>query len=197
MFSFSAHRKLRLDHRSHWELPPHPSVVALSVMIATDLQVADAEAATARLVAHMTESSPNEPQLPTAHRAGEVLSAHDPNGGQQRQQQLQPQQQHSWDEENIPQVQQHAGKRGSNAQSGQAVAAAGVVAGARKQPAKRRKVSKDTPAVYPTAAEGGGSGKADGEAPDAKEVVGRTVQQQFETGIFKVGAQFHDQSDPP
>ena len=169
-------------------------------MIATDLQVADAEAATARLVAHMTESSPNqdhEPlQLLTAHRAGDVLSAHDTNGGQ-RQQQLQPQQQHSRDVENIPQVQQHAGKRGSSAQAGQAVAGAGVLAGGQKQPTKRRKVSKGTSAVHPTAAEGSGSGKADKEAPDAKEVVGRTVQQQFETGIFKVGAQFHDQSDAP
>lgn len=170
----------------------------MSIMTGTCVQVADAEAATARLVAHMTESSPNqdhEPlQLLTAHEASDVLAAHDPNGGQ-RQQQLQPQQQHSWDLENIPQVQQHAGKRGSSAQSGQAVAAAGVVAGGKKQPAKRRKVSKDTPAVHPTAAAGGGSDKADGLAPDAKEIVGRVVQQQFEAGTFKVGVRCHEQSD--
>lgn len=159
-------------------------------MTGSRLQVADAEAATARLVAHMTQSSPNQDhkplQLLTAPKAGDVLSAHDTNSGQ-RQQQLQPQQQHSRDLENIPQVQQHAGKCGSSAQAGQAVAAAGVVAGGKKQPAKRRKVSKDMPAVHPTAAEGVGSGKPDELAPDAKEIVGRVVQQQFETGIFKVG----------
>ena len=133
----------------------------------------------------MTDSSPNQDhgplQLLTAHKAGDVHSA-DTNDGQRNQEQQQPQQQHSSDRENIPQVQQHAGKRRSIAQSG-----AGVLAGGKKQQAKRRKVSKDTAAAHPQAAEGGGTGKDDGLSPDAKEIVGCMVQQQFEAGIFKVG----------
>ena len=156
--------------------------------------MADAEAATARLVAQMTESSPNQDhgplQLLTAHKAGDVHSAHDKNDGQQQQEQQRPQQQHSSDRENIPQGQQHAGKRRSIAQSGHAAAAAGVLAGGKKQQAKRRKVSKDTAAVHLPAAEGGG--KDDGLSPDAKEIIGRMVQQQFEAGVYKVGVSSYE-----
>lgn len=147
--------------------------------------MADAEAATARLVAQMTESSPRQDhgplQLVTAHIAGGVRSAHVTKAGQQQQQQRQ----HSSDWENVPQVQQHAGKRRGIAQSGHA--AADVEAGGKEQQAKRHKVFKDTAPVHPPAAEEGVSGKDDGPPLDAKEIIGRAVQQQFEAGIFKVG----------
>ena len=156
------------------------------------LQVADAEAATARLVAQITESSPKQDhrplQLVAAHRAGDVRCAHNTKDGQQQQQlqQLQQQQhQHSSsDRENEPEVQQHPGKRRGIAQSGHA--AAGTEEGGKKQQAKRRKVSKDKAPVHPPAVEGGPSSKDDGLPPDAKEIVGRPVQQQFEAGVFKV-----------
>ena len=147
--------------------------------------MADAEAATARLVAQMTESSPRQDhgplQLVTAHIAGGVRSAHVTKAGRQQQQQRQ----HSSDWENVPQVQQHAGKRRGIAQSGHA--AADVEAGGKEQQAKRHKVFKDTAPVHPPAAEEGVSGKDDGPPLDAKEIIGRAVQQQFEAGIFKVG----------
>lgn len=155
--------------------------------------MADAEAATARLVAQMTESSPDQNHRPlqivTAHKQGDVLSAHNMNDEQQQQQH----QQHSSDWENMPQVQQHAGKRSS---SGHAAAAADVEAGGKKQPAKRRKVFKDTAPVHPPA-EGEGCGKDDGLPPDAKEIVGRAVQQQFEEGVFQVSVSCYRLSDGP
>lgn len=157
--------------------PQKPHAIAATL---AHLQVADAEAATARLVAQMTESSPNQDnakswplQLLTGHNAGDVRSAHSDGVGQQQQQE------HSSGRENVPQLQQHTGKRSSTAQCEQALPAADLVAGTKKQQAKRRKVS--------TAAEGVGGGNSAGLPPDAKEIVGRSVQQQFQEGVFKVG----------
>lgn len=157
---------------------------------AATLQVADAEAATARLVAQMTESSPNQAeakswplQLLTGQKAGDVRSEHNAGAGQQHQQH----QQHSSDRENVPQLQQHAGKRGSSAQSEQALPGADLVAGCTKKPAKRRKVSRAS-AGDAAAADGAGSGTSAGLPADVQEIVGRAVQQQFQEGVFKVGA---------
>ncbi|KAL3154240.1 hypothetical protein ABBQ32_013740 [Trebouxia sp. C0010 RCD-2024] len=148
------------------------------------MQVADAEAATARLVAQMTESSPNQDdpkswplQLVTGQEAGDGTSVQNVAAGQQ-----QPHQQRSSDRENIPQ--QHAGKRGSNAQSEHAVPAADPVAECTKKPAKRRKVSSAT-AVDITAAQRAAGGTSAGLPPDIQDIVGRTVQQQFQEGVFK------------
>lgn len=157
------------------------------------MKVAGAEAATARLIAQMTESSPERDDA-----AGHQL-----------------QQQHSSDRENVPrqQQQQYTGNRSSNVQ----MAAAEAVA--QKQPSKRRKVSdaegsiaasvqqaaadmdQDVPGmeearqVLCPVADRALSNRASGELPDLhrggealepEELVGRTVQQQFEEGLFKV-----------
>ena len=165
--------------------PQRPHTIAATL---AHLQVADAEAATARLVAQMTESSPNQDnakswplQLLTGHNAGDVRSAHSDGVGQQQQQQ-----EHSSGRENVPQLQQHTGKRSSTAQCEQALPAADLVARTKKQQAKRRKVSTAT-GEQCTAAEGVGGGNSAGLPPDAKEIVGRSVQQQFQEGVFKVG----------
>ena len=133
----------------------------------------------------MTESSPNQDapkswplQLVTGQTAGGGRCAHDAGAAHQQQQQ------HSSDRENVPQPQQHAGKRGSKAQSGHAVPAADLVAGDAKKPAKRRKVSSTT-AVDVTAAQGAAGGTSAGLPPDVQDIVGRTVQQQFQEGVFK------------
>ncbi|KAL3139869.1 hypothetical protein ABBQ38_004164 [Trebouxia sp. C0009 RCD-2024] len=149
------------------------------------MQVADAEAATARLVAQMTESSPNQDdpkswplQLVTGQEAGDGRPAHNTAAGQQQQ----PHQQHSSDRENVPQ--QRPGKRGSNAQSEHDVPAADPVAACTKKLAKRRKVSSAT-AVDATAAQRAAGGTSVGLPPDVKDIVGRTVQQHFQEGVFK------------
>ena len=157
------------------------------------MKVAGAEAATARLIAQMTESSPER----------------DDAAGHQ------PQQQHSSDRENLPQQQQnqYTGKRSNNVQ----MAAAEAVA--QKQPSKRRKVSdaegriaasvqqaaahmdQDVPGVEEArqvlcpvadrALNNRASGEMldlhrAGEALDPEGLIGRAVQQQFEEGLFKV-----------
>ena len=185
-------------------------------MHGTALQVADAEAATAKLIAQMT-ASPSEdadaavqPQLvPMHHHNGPSSS------GVHHQQQ---QQQQSSDRENVPEQQQQqqrqrGGKRGSGVQSNAAHALA------RKQVTKRRKVSTAEgsaalPAQQPAArSDQGIAGQEEArqvlspvadealdrranasrtavwgstEGLDPERVVGCSVEQQFEEGLFKV-----------
>ncbi len=155
------------------------------------MKVAGAEAATARLIAQMTESSPERDDA-----AGHQL-----------------QQQHSSDRENVPrqQQQQYTGKRNNNVQM--------AAAEAQKQPSKRRKVSdaegsiaasvqqaaadmnqgvtdmEEARQVLCPVADRALNTRASGELPDLRkggealnpeELVGRAVQQQFEEGLFKV-----------
>lgn len=154
------------------------------------MKVAGAEAATAKLIAQMTESSPER----------------DDAAGHQ------PQQQHSSDRENVPQ-QQYTGKRSNNVQ----MAAAQAVA--QRQPSKRRKVSDAEGSIAASVQQAAAHRDQDvtgmeearqvlcpvadralnnrasgelvdvhrgGEALEPEEVVGRAVQQQFEEGLFKV-----------
>ncbi len=98
------------------------------------LQVADAEAATARLVAQMTDPSPDGQDavahtLPAQLQAGEEQSARASNLLAEQHQQ------HSSDRENVPEQQQRASKRGSHVQS------AAPQPAAKTQANKRRKVS--------------------------------------------------------
>lgn len=151
--------------------------------VAVSVQVADAEAATAILVAQMTESSPNQDapkswplQLVTGQKAGDGRSAHEAVAAHQ---------QHSSDRENVPQPQQRAGKRGSKAGSEHALPAADLVAEGAKKPAKRRKVSSATDDT--TAAQAAATATSTGLPSDVQDIVGRTVQQQFQEGLFKVG----------
>ncbi len=157
------------------------------------MKVAGAEAATARLIAQMTEPSPERDDV-----AG-----------------LQLQQQHSSDRENVPQQQQqqYTGKRSHNVQM------AAAEAEAHKQPSKRRKVSDAEGRIAASVQQAAAHMDQDvtdmeearqvlcpladralnhrasgelldlhrgGEALEREELVGRAVQQQFEEGFFKV-----------
>ena len=157
------------------------------------MKVVGAEAATARLIAQMTEPSPERDDA-TGHQL---------------------QQQHSSDREKVPrqQEQQYTCNRSNNMHM------AAAEAMAQKQPSKRRKVSdadgsiaasvqqaaahmdqdvtgmEEARQVLCPVADRALNNRASGEllhldradeALDPEELVGRPVQQQFEEGLFKV-----------
>ena len=160
------------------------------------MQVSEAEAATARLVAQMTDPSPDEQNeavksLPLQLHKGQAAGVtHTYRADGHYQHQNQHQQQHSSDRENLPQLQHKTGKRSSNAQSDAAHPSDSRTAGAKKPQAKRQKVSnhgETEMAAEQTLPDGTAAGQ-DRQPSDAQELLGRVVQQQFEEGLFKVQA---------
>ena len=164
--------------------------VKLSCLICVIMQIADAEAATARLVVQMAEQSPD--QQPPAERSLPLqlhkgLTVAGVQSANKQQQQQQREQQHSSDRENIPQLQRHTGKRGSNARPDAVQPANALEAGAKEQHAKRQKVS-NTAVVSAMANKAVAGGKAAGHSTqpsDAQAIVGCAVKQRFEEGVFQ------------
>ena len=144
------------------------------------MQVAEAEAATARFVAQLDQPSAGDSAAEYAQ-----LDA----GRQRGHNQQQRQQQQALDRENLPKEQQPAASLAPQIQAESEHAARG------KQASKRRKTGDAEPDAAAEQQAGRqvlksivGQQSVGGQAgtPDPHSVIGCQVQQQFEEGLFKV-----------